>query len=306
MRDQIAASGEARLPVQKAPLIAGALLFVWLFREPFVTLLRDWWSDPDAAYGLLLGPLAGYLAYRAGLAAGRRPQRVLGTLVLIAAVLLRIVSGLAAELFTMRMSLIGAALGLVIFAWGLPQLRRWWLPIVLLVLSVPLPAVVLSNLALPLQLKASAMGAALLKWRDVPVLLSGNIIHLPGRSLFVAEACSGLRSLTALLSLGVLMGGLWLGSPISRVLLVALSIPVGMVINGMRVFLTGFLVYFVSPEAGEGFMHLTEGWVMFVVALGILGAVSWVFTKIEGVLHIAPPPAVAPLRSESGSPEADV
>jgi exosortase len=286
MRDPSAAVGEPSLSA-KAPMVVGALLFTWLFWEPTVTLLRDWWSDPEAAHGLLLGPLAVYLAYRSGLAEDRRPQPVLGLILLTGSVMLRIVSGLAAELFTMRMSLIGAGLGIVLFVWGLPQLRRWWLPITLLILSVPLPAVVLSTLALPLQLRASALGAALLRWRDVPVVLSGNVIHLPGRSLFVAEACSGLRSLTALLSLGVLMGGIWLKRPALRALLLLFTIPVAMLINGIRVFLTGFLVFFVNPAAGDGFMHLTEGWVMFVVAFAILGGVSWVLTRLEtGILAV--------------------
>jgi exosortase len=284
MSDSDAPTGEARPPLQ-APLVLGALLFTWLFWEPVVTLLRDWWNDPEAAHGLLLGPLALYLAYRAGLSERRRPQRVLGIVILFTSVVLRIVSGLAAELFTMRMSLLGAGIGLVVFAWGLPQVRRWWLSIALLALAIPIPAVILSTLALPLQLRASAFGAALLKWRDVPVLLSGNVINLPGRSLFVAEACSGLRSLTALLSLGVLMGGIWLRSPVLRILLLAVSIPVGMFINGIRVFLTGFLVFFVTPEAGDGFMHLTEGWAMFVVAFAILGGVTWLLVKTEGGLQ---------------------
>ena len=43
------------------------------------------------------------------------------------------------------------------------------------------------------------MGAALLEMRNVPVLLTGNVIRLPGQELFVTEACSGLRSLTALI-----------------------------------------------------------------------------------------------------------
>ncbi|MGH3114222.1 MAG: exosortase/archaeosortase family protein, partial [Gaiellaceae bacterium] len=89
------------------------------------------------------------------------------------------------------------------FAWGFGQLRRWWLPAALLALSIPIPALVTNALALPLQFKASSMGAALLDWRHVPVRLAGNVIQLPGRQLFVTEACSGLRSLTALLALGV-------------------------------------------------------------------------------------------------------
>jgi exosortase len=116
----------------------------------------------------------------------------------------------------------------------------------------------------------------------VPVRLTGNVILLPGHRLFVSEACSGLRSLTALLSLGVLIAGLWLKLPVTRVALVLLAIPVAIVINAVRVFLTGFLVFFVSPEMGEGFMHLTEGWLMFVVAFGILGGFAWGLTRGEG------------------------
>jgi exosortase len=126
------------------------------------------------------------------------------------------------------------------------------------------------------------MGAALLEARHVPVRLTGNVIMLPGgHRLFVTEACSGLRSLTALLSLGVLIGGLWLKYPVSRVILLALAIPVAVLINGVRVFLTGFLVFFVSPALGEGFMHVTEGWLMFIVAFAILGLFAWVAGQLE-------------------------
>jgi len=265
----------------QAPVILGALAFGWLFWEPFTTLLLDWWNDPEAGHGLLLGPLAAFLAYRSGLATGRRAQPVFGAVLLGGAVLLRVGSALAAEMFTMRLSLVGAIVGLVVYAWGVRQALRWWLPFALLVLSIPLPAVVLSTLALPLQLKASAIGATLLRWRDVPVALAGNIIHLPGRSLFVTEACSGLRSLTALTSLGLLMGAIWLQRPTYRLLLLIITIPVAILINGLRVFLTGFLVFFVNPALGEGFLHATEGWAMFVAAFAILGAITWILAQSE-------------------------
>ena len=139
-------------------------------------------------------------------------------------------------------------------------------------------------LALPLQFKASQMGAALLKMREVPVRLTGNVIRIPGNELFVTEACSGLRSLTALLALAVLLGGLVLRSPITRFFLVLLAIPIAVVINGVRVFLTGFLVYFVDPALGQGFMHITEGWLLFLVSLTCMGAVAWVGGWAEGLL----------------------
>ncbi len=254
-----------------APILFAGLAFVVLFYAPVTTLLRDWWTDPEAQHGLLLGPLAVYLAWRKGLGEEVTPQPLLGTFLLLGAVLLRYASALAAELFTMRLSLVAALFALVVFAWGLKQAHRWWLPFALLVLSIPLPQVLLSSLAFPLQLRASRIGAFLLELRDVPVLLEGNIIHIPGQTLFVTEACSGLRSLTALVSLGVLLGALWLRFPVTRLLLLVLVIPIAMLLNGVRVFLTGYLVFFVDPALGEGFMHLSEGWGLFLVALMITG-----------------------------------
>lgn len=273
-----------RLRIPPAPLIVAGLAFALLFWEPIVTLGRDWWNDPDAGHGLLLGPLAVFLAYRRGVIKDPAPARVLGLLLLGGSVLLRYLSGLAAELLTMRMSLVGAVLGLILYVYGVRQIIRWWLPLTLIILSVPLPDVIVGTLALPLQFKASQWGAWLLDIRHVPVRLAGNVIYLPGRSLFVTEACSGLRSLTSLIALGVLIGGLWLRSPWNRGLLVLAAIPVAMVLNAIRIFITGFLVYYVDPALAEGVMHLTEGWVLFVVAFVILGGIAWLFTIGEKAL----------------------
>ena len=262
------------------PILTG-LAFLVLYWQPMTTLAGDWWNDPDAGHGLLLFPLSIWLAWRSGVVKEPKAQPALGLAVLVAAVVLRYLSGLAAELFTMRASMLGAAAALIIFTLGTRQLLRWWLPVLLIALSVPVPDVLIGSLALPLQLKASHWGAALLQMRHVPVEVTGNVIHLPGRDLFVTEACSGLRSLTALLSLGLLIGGLWLHSPWWRVTLVLLTIPVAMLLNGLRIFLTGFLVYFVDPKLGEGFMHYSEGWVIFILAFGILGAMAWIITRIE-------------------------
>jgi exosortase len=265
------------------PIIAAGLAFLLLFWEPIATLGRDWWSDPEAGHGLLLGPLAVFLAWRRGRAPEARPQPFLGIAVLVAAVLLRYLSGLAAELSTMRLSLLLGAAGIVVFVAGFRQLLHWWLPSALLLLSVPIPTVVLNTIAFPLQLKASQMGATLLEWRNVPVRLQGNVIQLPGQSLFVTEACSGLRSLTALFALAVLIGGLWLRRVWARIALLAVTIPVAMALNGVRVFLTGFFVFYVDPALGEGVMHYTEGWFMFMIAFAALGGVGWVLSRLERI-----------------------
>lgn len=289
---------DGRSRVQLAALVATTLTFVWLFAQPMRTLARDWWNNPEAGHGLLLAPLALWLAWKTGLRADRCPQPALGLSAVTVAVVVRYLSGLAAEPFTMRMSMLLALVGLIVFFAGWRQLLTWWLPLVLLGLSVPLPEVLLGAIALPLQFKASQLGAAMLASRQVPVVLTGNVIRLPGHDLFVTEACSGLRSLTALLSLAVLLGALMLRKPISRILLLAISIPVAIAINGFRVFLTGFLVIFVDPKLGEGVAHLFEGWLLFLIDFLVLAAFTWIGVIIERRLDRG--------RSDDGGAQGDV
>ena len=244
---------------------------------------------PEAGHGLLLAPVAIWMAWRSGIDPEAKPNRTLGVTLLLLAVVVRTASGLAAELFTMRGSIVIALAGITVYEFGFKQLIRWWLPFALICLSIPLPELITQALALPLQFKASRMGAALLEMRNVPVRLAGNVIQLPGRELFVTEACSGLRSLTALLSMAVLLGALVLKRPVTRILLVVLAVPVAIVVNGIRVFITGFLVYYVSPAYGEGFMHITEGWLLFLVSLAILGGMTWLGGLIERLRSPAEP-----------------
>lgn len=259
----------------RVALAATVVAFAVLFAQPFANTATAWWSDPEAGHGLLLAPLAFVLAWRRGLDPMATPNRGLGLGMLALAVAIRYVAALAADPFLSRASMFLALAALVLWAWGSRQVMAWWLPAALLALSVPLPDVVLGSLALPLQLKASSLGASLLSWRGLPVHLDGNVIRIPGHDLFVTEACSGLRSLTALLSIGVLLGGLLLKHPLARVAIIALAIPVAIVVNGVRVFITGFLVAFVDPSLAEGFTHITEGWLLFLVAFAILAAMTF-------------------------------
>ena len=272
---------ESLWSVERIPAVVTAVFFVALFWRQAADLAYDWWTVPEAGHGLLLAPVAIWLAWREGIRPNAEPSRVFGLIVIVLAVAIRCAAGLAAELFSMRCSMIMALGGLTIYHFGFRQLIRWWLPFTLACLSVPLPELVTQALALPLQFRASKMGAALLQMRQVPVLLTGNVIRLPGHELFVTEACSGLRSLTALLSVAVLMSALVLQTIVGRVALVALAIPIAIVVNGIRVFMTGFLVFFVDPKLGDGFMHLTEGWLLFLVSLASLALFAWIGSVAE-------------------------
>ena len=280
-----------RLPrstMARIAVLATASAFAIMFAQPFVNTVQTWWSNPEAGHALLLAPLAVLLAWRKGVHTTAKPAPGSGLTMLSLAVMLRYVSALAADPFLARSSMFLALGALVIHAWGWRQVLHWWLPVTLLALSVPLPDAVTGSLALPLQLKASSLGASLLSWRGLPVELDGNVIRLPGHDLFVTEACSGLRSLTALLSIGVLLGGLLLRHPASRVVVIVLAIPVAVLVNGVRVFITGFLVAFVDPSLAEGFTHITEGWLLFLVSFVILAGLTHFVLAMEKRLTSEP------------------
>ncbi|MES2304370.1 MAG: exosortase [Gemmatimonadota bacterium] len=263
------------------PVLLTALAFVVLFQDPARSLARDWWNDPDAGHGLLLFPVSLWLAWRAGIVADARPAPGWGTALIIASILLRALGGLAAEFFTQRFSIWLTVVGVVVFCFGWRQARVWWLPITLMLLSIPLPALVTNKLAIPLQFKASQLGTELINWRKIPVMTRGNVIQIPEGRLFVAEACSGLRSLTALIALGVMIGGMYLATLPARLLLVLLAVPVAIALNGVRIFLTAFLMHFVDPALGRGFMHESEGWAMFMIAFVLLGMIAFCVRLVE-------------------------
>ena len=70
-----------------------------------------------------------------------------------------------------------------------------------------------------------------------------------------------------------------------RALIVLLTFPVAIVLNGVRVFLTAFLMHFVSADMGTGFMHVTEGWLLFLVSLCALAVLAWLAASAERYLR---------------------
>lgn len=264
------------------PILWGtAALFFACFAPVIIDLVRAWLNIPDAAHGILIAPVAVWLASRTGLVADPRPARWIGSAVVLFAVVASLLGRVAGVETVPRAALLLALAGLTLWYAGWRQLLAWWLPAVLLLLTIPLPESLIATLTLPLQAIAAKMGAAMLASRHIPVLLSGSVIRLPGHMLFVSEACSGLRSLTALLSMSILVGALFLRSPLSRVLMIGMAVALAIIVNGVRIFMTGFLVFFVDPKLGDGFMHLTEGYLLFLVSLTILAGLTWVFTRVE-------------------------
>jgi len=247
-------------------IVAAAMLLV--YAPVCLSLARQWASDENASHGFIIVPCAFYFAWRDRRALAALPIRpsMWGLFVALGSLAVFAAGRIGAELFLSRVSIVGVIAGTVLFLFGFPLLRRLAFPIGLLVLMVPLPAVILNQIAFPLQLLASRTGEAVLSAAGVPVLREGNILVLPSATLEVAQACSGIRSLVSLFALAVLLGKFSEPGRGARIALALLSVPIAIAANAARVAGTGLAAEWISPRAAQGFFHEFSGWVMFLVA----------------------------------------
>ncbi|MCK6553458.1 exosortase [Candidatus Binatia bacterium] len=254
-----------------------------LYRNVLPLWVADLWVDDNYSHGIIVPFVSAWLAYdrRDDLARLVPQPSLVGLAIVLGGVGLLLVGRLAAELFTMRLSLVVVIVGVIVSVLGWGYARILALPLGFLLFMVPLPAVVLNSVTLPLQFAASEIAVTALHWLRLPALREGNIILLPNTSLEVVEACSGLRSLISLGAMGVVVAVLFLRGTGPRVLLAALSVPIAVLMNGARVAGTGVLSYYYGSEVAEGFFHTFSGWLVFVAALALLAAAAMVVRPLD-------------------------
>ena len=231
-------------------------------------LVSDWIKDDNYSHGFLIVPVAAWLFWkkRTELSFPSNHSRV-GLWVLVIGCLGLIVGTAATEYFTMRFSLVLMITGVTLYYLGAENFRKVWFSFVFLIFMIPVPAVIYFSATLPMQLMASKVTVALLDFVGVPVGRSGNIIYLPDFTLEVAEACSGLRSLVTLLALGALYGNLYLPGRAMPLILFVATVPIAIVTNVVRIFVTAIGAYAVSKELAEDFLHEISGLIVFITAL---------------------------------------
>ncbi len=248
-----------------------AALIAALFWDVLADMAHDWWTEPALSQGLLIPPLALYIAwlYRRETFNISASTDVRGLLLCALACFLYIFGRLASEFFMTRISFVVLLTGLVWTFWGMKRLRTLAFPLLLLATMVPLPVLVYNSVAAPLQLFASDVAARTAQALGISVFRDGNIIQLANVSLGVAEACSGLNSLSALIVGSMLFGFLICSSPVSRILLVASAIPLAIIVNVLRVAGTAVLADY-DEEFAMGFYHSFSGWLVFVAGAAVL------------------------------------
>lgn len=284
-------------------IIAISVAIVVLFAPVLAKLGIDLWNDENYSHGLLVPFVIAFILWRekdrlANMAFA--PAKVIGVVSIVAAILMLLAGTVGAELFTQRVALIGTFIGVILYLAGWRWLVALATPLILLLLSIPIPQILFNRISFPLQLWASQIAVWVIRLVEVPTLRKGNVIDILPRgatqtiSLEVVEACSGIRSLMTLVVLGLVLGyftrtdengdlrfGMFSGRDILRTaILMIAAVPIAMVTNAGRVAATGVGAYYYGISATEGPAHDVSGILVFVVALALLLGLNFALKRI--------------------------
>lgn len=299
------------MPVWRLPwglaliVVAVGVLSAWPFRDGISEMWRFWIEAPEYSHCILILPIAGFLVWQQK----DRLERLSFTgswwgvvIVLLGGALL--VMGQLGTVYTLvQYAYVLTLFGLILSFLGWRAFRIILVPLLILLFMVPLPSFFLYNLSTKLQLLSSQIGVDFIRFCDISVFLEGNVIDLGGYKLEVAEACSGLRYLFPLMTLGFLMAYFYKGALWKRIVLFLSSIPITVLMNSLRIGIIGVTVDRWGTAMAEGFLHEFQGWMIFMVSaalmlaemalLNVIGKESGTWRQLFGVELPAPTPVGA-------------
>jgi exosortase D (VPLPA-CTERM-specific) len=257
-------------------IACSALLTVLPYRDALARFIDVWNLQPEYSHGVLIPFLSLYLVWRQR--DELRGLRFTGSwhglwLIGIGAAMW-LVGDLATIYWIVQYGFLVALYGVVLSLTGGKVFRRLWMPLLILVFMVPLPAFFNNSLSLQMQLWSSWLGVAFIRMAGISVFLEGNVIDLGSLQLQVAEACDGLRYLFPLMTLAFVMAHLFRAPFWKRVLLFVSSVPIAILMNSLRIGVIGITVEHWGRKMAEGVLHDFEGWVVFMFSTAALLGVA--------------------------------
>jgi exosortase len=255
----------------------------------------NWNENEDMGHGFLIIPAVCFLIYsdRKRLLS-LTPKCGWGGLPLAAVGLLLFWAGNQADVtFVGLVSLMMVIAGAVWWLLGREFLKALAFPIGFLIFAIPFPGLDMM-IALPLRFIMSKMSVLVLNLIGIPVILNGTgilsapdpALHLAAGERFgvdVANPCSGIRSLFALMMVGSLFAHFTLKEAWKKWALFCCALPLSVLGNFARILmLTLGTVAFGSdfslgknPLTDPSWFHLAAGYLVFIVAFaGMMGAAS--------------------------------
>ena len=273
------------------------LIALVAFSESLLELVHRWSIQEEYSHGFLIPVIVAWLLWTrrdALIASIGRPSWTGPVLILLAAVM-HIIGKLSALFLLSQVGFIVALIGIALGLGGYSLLKVTFIPIIFLIFAIPLPYFIDAVLSFRLQLISSELGTFFIRLLQIPVYLEGNVIDLGVYKLQVVEACSGLRYLYPLMSLGFLAAYLFQAPLWQRALVFLSTIPITIVMNSFRIGIVGVLVNYWGPQDADGFLHMFEGWIIFIACAGVLVAEMSLLARLgsgKGFFEVFYPPKV--------------
>ncbi len=248
------------------------LAFLWSFWDGIVDLWNVWQKSDEYSSGLLVPFLAVYVLWS-------RRDELRRTVVKpclwgLAAVVLAFAVRFFGLFFMYgsaeRFSVVLCIAALVLFLFGRQFFRKSWPILLFLCLMLPWPHRVQAAVTLPLQRWATSSAVFCLEMLGYDVLHDGNIIHIGNTTVAVAEACNGLRMVTAFFVISALVVLLVRRAWWEKLIILASSLPIALLCNSIRLTVTAVAFTIISGQRWEKIFHDFGGYAMIPLALALI------------------------------------
>ncbi|PXW78465.1 exosortase A [Blastomonas natatoria] len=265
-------------PVWRAALIRLALawaVILLVFARDAADMAKIWWDSSTFNHILLIPFILGWLVMqRAQELKAIAPSLWWPGLLVMAAAAAGWVLGEAAGVSLARhLALVLFLQGSTLALLGPHVGRALTFPLAYAFFLVPVG----EELVPPLQTITADISMLLLGWTGIPAHIEGVFISTPTALFRVAEACSGVKFLIAMIAYGVLVANVCFSSWPRRFGIVALSIVVPILANGVRAFGTIYIAHLHGLDFAAGFDHVFYGWIFFALVLILVMAIGWRF-----------------------------
>lgn len=258
---------------------------MWGF-APLFGRLRGLFVDPleDMSFGWLVPLFSLYVLWtqRKELRESLGAPSLLGLALCVPCALLALVGTRGLQIRFEQLGFIGLCVTVPWALFGRRTATCFFFPALYLCFTIPL-STFLDVVTIHLRLLASGTALGVLKGFGLDVAQNGTAIYSQGAhpfSIDVAEPCSGLRSIFALMALTAAYA--WYNQPtwLRRALLFACSVPLAVLGNVTRILSICLVAAWADPKFALGFYHDYSGYVVFVVAIALMVACGEVITRL--------------------------
>ncbi len=251
------------------------LALIALFHADWVAMAGQWWNSSTYTHILVVPAIVAWLAWTLAPELARlRPQAWWPGLIAFAgAAFLWLLGGVSGFALASQAGAVAMLIAAALVLLGPKASAGLAFPLGYMAFLVPFG----DELVPPLQLITAELTIALVGISGIPAAIDGVFIETPAGLFEVAEACSGVKFLIAMIAFGVLVAGLCFRSWPRRIAFLALAIVLPILANGVRAWGTIFAAQYIGAERATGIDHLIYGWIFFAVVMGLTLALAWRF-----------------------------